>query len=55
MNRPTVILHLRPEAHCLDHIRALRGVLKRALRDHGMRCVTIETTNSTRIATGCEP
>jgi hypothetical protein len=43
-DRPTYIVHLRPEVHCSDPIRALRAVLKRALRDHGMRCVTIQTT-----------
>lgn len=47
--RPIYILHLRPEAHCPDHLKALRATLKRALRDFGMRCVTIRTTNSVGI------
>ena len=46
MTRPTFILHFRPEAHCEDHIKALRATLKRALRDYGLRCTTIQTTNS---------
>jgi hypothetical protein len=50
VDRPTFILHLRPEAHCSDHIKALRAVLKRSLRDYQMRCTTIETTDSKRIA-----
>jgi hypothetical protein len=48
-DRPTFIVHLRPETRCRDPIKALRAVLKRALRDHEMRCVTIETTDSARI------
>ena len=43
---PIYVIYLKPEAHCPDHIKALRSVLKRALRDHGMRCITIQTTNS---------
>jgi hypothetical protein len=46
VDRPTFILHLRPEAHCEDHIKALRATLKRALRDYGLRCTTIKTTDS---------
>ena len=50
--RPTFIVHLRPEVHCPDPIRALRAVLKRSLRDYGMRCVTIQTTDSKGVALG---
>jgi hypothetical protein len=55
VSRPTYIVHLRPETHCPDHIKALRAVLKRALRDNGMRCLTIQTTNSEGIALGEDP
>ena len=41
VDRQTYVLHLRPEKHCLDPIRALRAVLKRSLRDHGLRCTSI--------------
>lgn len=54
VNRPIYIIHLRPEPHCPDHIKALRATLKRALRDHGMRCVTLQTTLSTKIVLGEE-
>jgi hypothetical protein len=40
-NRPTFAIVLRPEPYCLDPIRALRAVLKRALRDHGLRCIGV--------------
>jgi hypothetical protein len=49
VDRPTFILHLRPEPHCTDPIKAVRAVLKRSLRDFGMRCTTIQTTNSVGI------
>ena len=39
-DRPTFILRLRPEPG-VDPIRALRHVLKRLLRDCGMRCVEV--------------
>ena len=52
MNRPTFIVHLRPEAHCPDHIKALRAVLKRSLRDYALRCVTIRTTDSKGVVLG---
>jgi hypothetical protein len=57
VDRPTYILHLRPEPSCSDPIKALRAVLKRSLRDHQMKCTTIETTDSRRIAVqeGGEP
>jgi hypothetical protein len=46
MTRPIFIVHLRPEPHCLDDVKASRGVLKRSLRDCEMKCVTIQTTDS---------
>lgn len=39
--RPTYKLRLRPEKG-VDPIRSLRHVLKRTLRDHGMRAVSVE-------------
>jgi class 3 adenylate cyclase len=44
--RPTYILTLRPESG-VDGLRALRRLLKRLLRDHGLRCVGIEADRST--------
>ena len=41
VDRQAFVITLRPEKHCLDPIRALRAVLKRSLRDHGMRCISI--------------
>jgi len=35
------VLALRPEPHVADPIRALRHALKRLLRDHGLRVVTV--------------
>jgi hypothetical protein len=55
MTRPIFIVHLRPEADCPDHIKALRAVLKRSLRDYGMRCVTIQSTDSVGIVLPEEP
>jgi hypothetical protein len=40
-SRPTFVLILRPEPRVADPVRALRHALKRLLRDHGMRCVSI--------------
>jgi hypothetical protein len=39
--RPVFVLRLRPEKN-IDPIRALRNVLKRLLRNHGMRAVSVE-------------
>jgi hypothetical protein len=39
--RPVFVLKLRPEPHVTDSIKALRFVLKRLLRQYGMRCVDI--------------
>jgi len=52
VTRPTFIIHVRPEAHCMNPIHALRAILKRSLRDHGMRCVTIQTTDSKGVVLG---
>ena len=41
VNRPTYALHLRPEPG-VDATRALRAVLKVALRQFGMRCIGCE-------------
>jgi hypothetical protein len=40
-NRPTFLLRLQP-LKGVDPIRALRNVLKRLLRNHGMRCLSID-------------
>jgi hypothetical protein len=39
--RPTFVVHFRPEPDCADPIKALRALLKRALRSWGLRCVTL--------------
>jgi hypothetical protein len=41
VNRPVYELHLRPEPG-VDAVRALRGVLKVALRQFGMKCTSCE-------------
>ena len=38
-DRPTFILHFRPEPGVDDPIRALRLLLKTASRRYGLRCV----------------
>jgi len=38
--RPTFVLRLRP-LPAVDPIRELRWVLKRLLRDHGFRCISV--------------
>jgi hypothetical protein len=40
-DRPTFLLRLQP-LKGVDPIRALRHVLKRLLRNHGMRCLSAE-------------
>jgi hypothetical protein len=35
------IVHLTPTADCTDPIKALRELLKRALRSWGLRCVYV--------------
>jgi hypothetical protein len=39
-DRPIFILELRPEPGCVDPVRALRALLKLALRRLGLRCVS---------------
>jgi hypothetical protein len=38
--RPSYTLELRPEPG-VDGVQALRQVLRRLLRDHGLRCLTV--------------
>jgi hypothetical protein len=40
-NKPTFILTLRPLRDGANEIRTLRFVLKRLLRQHGLRCITL--------------
>jgi hypothetical protein len=40
-NKPTFILTLRPLRDGVNEIRALRFVLKRLLRQYGLRCITL--------------
>jgi hypothetical protein len=56
--RPIFVLHLRPLPTCTDPIKALRFLLKRALRSHGLKCVSCEevrapNSNTTTEATRC--
>jgi hypothetical protein len=39
---PAYRLVLRPTSQCADPIRALRHLLKRALRTYGLKCTSIE-------------
>jgi hypothetical protein len=39
---PVFRLVLRPTPQCLDPIRSLRHLLKRALRSYGLRCISAE-------------
>jgi hypothetical protein len=48
--RPTFLLHLRPEPHVADPFRALRGLLKAALRRFGLRCTGCEISTQTAAA-----
>jgi hypothetical protein len=41
-DRPIYRLELRPEPGCINPVYALRQLLKRALRDHGLRCISVE-------------
>jgi hypothetical protein len=43
-NRPTFIIHLRPEPR-IDAIKAVRWLLKTALRRFGLRCTSITELN----------
>jgi hypothetical protein len=49
-DKPTFVVHLKPTANCRDPIKSLRAVLKRSLRDWGLRCTTIATTDGDLIA-----
>jgi hypothetical protein len=40
-DRPTYLVKLTPTDDCTDPIKALRELLKRALRSWGLRCVTV--------------
>jgi hypothetical protein len=42
MNRPLYRLVLRPEKHITDPLKALRRLLKYALRSCGLRAVAVE-------------
>jgi hypothetical protein len=44
--RPTYIVHLQPTPDCTDPTKALRELLKRALRSWGLRCVQMPFTPS---------
>lgn len=39
--RPVYELVLRPEASCGNPVLALRAALKRLLRDHALRCLSV--------------
>jgi hypothetical protein len=41
MRRPVYLLRLQPLPR-VDPIRALRGALKTLLRQHGMRCLSLD-------------
>ena len=43
--RPTFVVHLQPTPDCQDPTKALRELLKRALRSWGLRCVTVRDVN----------
>ncbi len=51
--RPTYQLTIRPEPNtpAAEDIRRLRSLLKRLLRDHGLRCVRIEPVKTDPEAT----
>jgi hypothetical protein len=42
---PIFIVKLRPEAGCTDPIKAVRALLKTAMRRFGLRCLSAETTD----------
>jgi hypothetical protein len=46
-DHPIFIVHLTPVAGVTDPIKALRATLKNALRAHGLKCTTIQTTGAT--------
>jgi hypothetical protein len=52
--RPTYIVHLAPTPNCTDPVKALRELLKRALRSWGLRCVTLSEVNQEQSSNGKE-
>ena len=48
-DRPTFLLTFRPEPGVDNPIRALRALLKMALRRHGLRCVSADAYAETTI------
>jgi len=38
--RPVFVLESRPEPNVVDPVRALKALLKSALRRHGLRCTS---------------
>lgn len=48
--RPTFVLCLRPEPR-VDGVRALRGLLKVALRKYGLRCVSLNPAKEVSVPT----
>jgi hypothetical protein len=50
LDRPGFIVHLTPTADCTDPIKALRELLKRALRSWGLRCTHISEIPSPKSA-----
>jgi hypothetical protein len=58
IDRPTFIVHFRPERDCTNPIGALRELLKRALRSWGLRCThaqEIPTPESAENRQGISP
>jgi hypothetical protein len=54
-DRPVYILKLRPEPQVVDPVRALRAVLKRLLRQHGFKCITVYEDSTNSAEGGIEP
>jgi hypothetical protein len=50
--RPTFVVHLVPTPDCTDPVKALRELLKRALRSWGLRCVTLSEVNQEQSGNG---
>jgi hypothetical protein len=51
-NQHGFIVHLAPTADCADPVKALRELLKRALRSWGLRCVTLSEVNQEQSGDG---
>jgi hypothetical protein len=41
-HRPIFTITLRPEKSCSDPVKALRRLLKIALRTFGLKCISVE-------------